>query len=125
MKVEGRLATWMLLISFAERLTGEALECDQDNGVSKMEQTRSLAFLKIALAIYVFAFWLIPPATAGVIGPDNYDFARFGSGVSWSAPGQFVGWTFTTGDFNGDHRIDLLAYAHDADGWRTHLALAV
>jgi hypothetical protein len=76
-----------------------------------------------------FRYWplfllFVDSAFAGPIGPDNYDFARFGRPVSWSRDGNFNGWTPTTADVNGDQRADLVLYAQDAGGWRTWVALS-
>jgi hypothetical protein len=43
----------------------------------------------------------------------------------WGALAQhFGGWTPAVGDVSGDGRADLIAYAIDAAGWRSHVAVA-
>jgi FG-GAP-like repeat len=43
----------------------------------------------------------------------------------WGALAQhFGGWTTAVGDVSGDGRADLLVYAVDAAGWRSHVATA-
>src|SRR5207253_89051 len=49
----------------------------------------------------------------------------FSSPVSWEvAGGNWNGWSFTTGDVNGDGKLDVILHANDAGGWRTWVALA-
>jgi hypothetical protein len=43
---------------------------------------------------------------------------------SWIASTDWSGWTFETGDFNGDGRTDLMTYYAGTSGWGAYIALS-
>ena len=61
------------------------------------------------------------PATSFIWA--DADGLQFSTPVSWSAPGNFGGLTATSGDVNGDGRLDMILSVADASSWRAWVAL--
>ena len=73
-----------------------------------------------------------PDSIASYIGANGWNVAvrlslgdgTFATSVLWTSSGNWSGFTFSTGDINGDGRADLIASYIGVNGWSVYVALS-